>query len=67
MTKQGYRQVYRNQPQLNFNRTLNDDVTPDVPEFNSNAMDKENMIPLNDCNHCNNCSCGGHNHKHKHK
>ena len=56
--------VYRNQPQLNFNTTLNDHATPNVPKFNSNAMDNDGLMPLN--NSCNGRSCRCH-HSKKHK
>ena len=35
---------YRNQPQFKTNQSLNKDITPDVPTFNSNAMDNEGFI-----------------------
>ena len=38
--------VYRNQPQFKTNQSLNKDITPDVPTFNSNAMDNEGFMPL---------------------
>ena len=40
---------YRNQPQFKTNQSLNKDITPDVPTFNSNAMDNEGFMPLNSC------------------
>ena len=46
--------AYRNTPQFETNQALNKDMTPDVPKFNSNAMDNQGFMPLN------NCSCGCH-------
>ena len=51
--------VYRNQPQFETNPILNKDITPDVPEFNSNAMGDQGFLPLNNCSGC----CGGHHEK----
>ncbi|MEG0855136.1 MAG: hypothetical protein RSG52_01530 [Terrisporobacter sp.] len=60
MTTEGY----RNKPQFQYNETLNKNVTPNVPEFNSNAMNNSGMMSLNNCA---NCNCDGHDHKHEHK
>ncbi|MFR5132130.1 MAG: hypothetical protein ACLTDP_05895 [Terrisporobacter sp.] len=57
---------YRNQPQFKTNQSLNKDITPDVPTFNSNAMDNEGFMPLNSCS--GGCGCKGHDEKaHKKK
>lgn len=48
--------VFRNQPQFETNSTLNNNLTPDVPKFNSNAMDNQGFMPLNNCS--NGCCCG---------
>lgn len=47
--------VYRNKPQFETNPTLNKNLTPDVPTFNSNAMDNQGFVPLN--NYSNGCYC----------
>lgn len=47
--------AYRNQPQFKTNQSLNKDITPDVPTFNSNAMDNEGFMPLNSCS--GGCGC----------
>lgn len=49
MTTEGY----RNKPQFNYNPALNNDVTPDVPEFNSNAMENDGFVQLDNCSCCN--------------
>lgn len=54
--------AYRNQPQFETNPTLNNNLTPNVPTFNSNAMDNQGLVPLNNCS--NGCSCG-HEKAHK--
>lgn len=54
--------VYRNKPHFETNPMLNNDVTPDVPTFNSNAMDNQGLVPLNKSS---NGYC--HNHKKAHK
>lgn len=54
--------VFRNKPQFETNPSLNKDLTPDVPTFNSNAMDNQGFLPLN--NRSNGCSC---NHDNGHK
>lgn len=74
--------AYVNRPQFQANSAFNDDITPDVPTFNSNAMDNDNLVPLNNCaNGCcshtekahteeseHKCCChGNHSHDHKHK
>lgn len=48
--------VYRNKPQFETNPTLNKHLTPDVPKFNSNAMDNQGFMPLDNCS--NGCCCG---------
>ncbi|MBC6695634.1 hypothetical protein H9L25_02410 [Terrisporobacter mayombei] len=53
MTTEGY----RNKPQFNFNPALNEDISPNVPDFNSNAMDNDGFIQLNNCS-----NCGHHDH-----
>ena len=53
MTTEGY----RNKPQFNFNPALNKDISPNVPDFNSNAMDNDGFIQLNNCS-----NCGHHDH-----
>lgn len=53
--------AYRNQPQFKTNQSLNKDITPDVPTFNSNAMDNEGFMPLNSCS--GGCGCKGHDEK----
>lgn len=47
--------VYRNKPQFETNPVLNDNITPDVPTFKSNAMDNQGFIPLDNC--ANGCCC----------
>lgn len=49
MTTEGY----RNKPQFNYDPALNKDVTPNVPDFNSNAMDNDGFTQLNNCSNCN--------------
>ena len=72
---------YPHRPQFETNPSLNEDVTPDVPKFNSNAMDNQGFIPLNNrsngccCDHekahkeenGHQCSHGKHAENHKHK
>lgn len=53
MTTEGY----RNKPQFNFNPALNEDISPNIPDFNSNAMDNDGFIKLNNCS-----NCGHHDH-----
>ena len=53
--------AYRNQPQFKTNQSLNKDITPDVPTFNSNALDNEGFMPLNSCS--GGCGCKGHDEK----
>ena len=53
MTTEGY----RNKPQFNYNPTLNKDITPNVPDFNSNAMDNDGLMQLSNCS---NCGCHRH-------
>lgn len=60
MTTEGY----RNKPQFNHNEMLNKDFTPDVPKFNSNALDNDNLMPLNNCHRGNGKKEEGHDHKH---
>ena len=47
--------VYRNTTEFETNPALNKDLTPDVPTFNSNAMDNQGFLPLNNC--ANGCCC----------
>lgn len=54
--------VYRNKPQFETNPMLNNHITPDVPTFNSNAMDNQGFVPLNNCS--NGC-CSDHEKAHK--
>ena len=49
MTTEGY----RNKPQFNYDPALNKDVTPNVPDFNSNAMDNDGFTQLNNYSNCN--------------
>lgn len=69
MTTEGY----RNKPQFEYNPTLNKHVTPNVPKFDSNSMDNDNMI-INKGGDSG-CKCKGNdhdyhenhkNHEHKH-
>ena len=53
--------AYRNQPQFETNQSLNKDMTPDVPTFNSNAMDNQGFVPLN--SHACGYNCKGHREK----
>ena len=64
--------AYRNQPQFETNPALNNNLTPDVPTFKSNAMDNQGLVPLNNC--ANGCCChhgkahdkkNAKNHKHE--
>lgn len=54
--------VFRNKPQFETNPTLNKNLSPDVPTFNSNAMGDQGFAPLNNCS--NGC-CGNHEKAHK--
>ncbi len=54
--------VFRNKPQFETNPTLNKNLSPDVPAFNSNAMGDQGFAPLNNCS--NGC-CGNHEKAHK--
>ena len=54
--------VFRNKPQFETNPTLNKNLSPDVPTFNSNAMGDQGFAPLNNCS--NGC-CGNHENAHK--
>ena len=62
--------AYRNTPQFETNQALNKDMTPDVPKFNSNAMDNQGFMPLNNCScgcHCNHDKDHNEHSDHKHK
>ena len=41
--------IYRNKPQFETNPTLNNNLTPDVPTFKSNAMDNNGFVTVNNC------------------
>ena len=57
--------TYANRPQVKTNPALNENMTPDVPKFNSNAMDNQGFIPLNNSSKKCSCNHGKHdNHKH---
>ncbi len=56
------RNVFRNKPQFETNQSLQNNITPDVPEFNSNSMDTKGFAPLDNC--AGGCNCNhGSNHK----
>lgn len=61
MTTEGY----RNKPQFNYDPTLNKDVTPNVPDFSSNAMDNDGFVQLNNYSYCNCHNNDKNNKEHK--